>query len=249
MAVTGTADIIYVHAHPARALESAHGGFRYTPAMALFQARRYWLVLVLAMVLGATVGVLTARQYRAPTAVNPGIEGLLWPNPKVLGDFEVTRDDGTLADRSLFLGRWSMVFFGYTHCPDICPITLSVIAGARPQLESVTAPGRFQVVFASVDPGRDDPARISEYVHYFHPGFIGVGGTAAQVQSLTRQFGVAWFVDAPDEAGDYKVDHSASLFVVDPAGRLVAVLGAPHQPQAVIDRFTEVVRFIEGNTG
>ena len=201
------------------------------------------------MVLGAGTGVLTARHFRAAPEPVPDIQGLLWPDPKLIGPFRITRDDGSTTGPELLHGSWSLLFFGYTNCPDICPLTLSVLGQAYPALQAAAAGAKVQVIFVSVDPGRDSTQRIAEYVHYFNPAFIGLGGPEAQLGSLARQFGVAYFSNQPAADGTYAVDHSAAIFVVDPAGRFVGVLSAPHRREQVVARFASMVSFINSRNG
>lgn len=137
-------------------------------------------------------------------------------------------------------GHWTVVFFGFTHCPDICPATLQVMAAARRQLDDLPAEERPAVVMISVDPGRDTPERLAEYVPFFHPEFRGVHVPAEHLQQLTRVFGAAY---AYSPAGDdsYTVDHTASLFLVDPQARVAAVFPTPHTAAGVASDLRRII--------
>ena len=211
--------------------------------------RRHILLLsasVALMATGTAVGLLTARYYR-PQPHGAAIEGLLWPNPKQIGAFEALDESGAPFRADQLRGKWSMLFFGYTHCPDVCPITLAVLHQVRRTLVQDNEPAP-QVLFVTVDPERDPPQRLREYVTWFDKAFKGVGGSAAQVQSLSAQFGIAAIPDRADEKGDYTVEHSASVFLTDPGARLVGVISAPTDAARVIARYRQIRAFIESRT-
>jgi len=137
-------------------------------------------------------------------------------------------------------GHWTVVFFGFTHCPDICPATLQVLAAARRQLDDLPLEERPAVVMVSVDPGRDTPERLAEYVPFFHPEFRGVHVPAENLSELTRVFGAAYAYSAAGE-DSYTVDHTASLFLVDPQARVAAVFPTPHTAAGVADDLRRII--------
>lgn len=168
----------------------------------------------------------------------------MWPNPKQVQAFQAIDHTGKEFGVEQLRGKWSFLFFGYTHCPDICPITLAVLA--RVQQEIDAAGGEpVQTVFVSVDPERDTPGQLARYVQYFDRRFIGLGGTPEQVQGLTAQLGIPFRHDAPSADGSYLVDHSASVFLLDPQGRLLSVFPAPHEAAGIVARFREIRAFME----
>lgn len=179
---------------------------------------RSWplLALLLASVIGAAIGWWGYRQ------LNP-------PQPLQLEQFERPRPVPAVAlvdhrgqpfGREQLLGHWTLLFAGYSYCPDICPTTLAQLAGLYPQLQ-VDLP-QLQVVMLSVDPERDSPARLASYVPAFHPQFVGVSGPHPQLLQLTRAIGLVYaMVDDPAGSDRYLIDHSASLVVIDPLGRAV----------------------------
>ena len=125
-------------------------------------------------------------------------------------------------------GRWSILFFGYTNCPDLCPTTLTTLASMEKDMRSRGAGPVPQVIFVSVDAKRDTPAQLAKYVPYFDPDFIGVTARdQPTIEELARQLGVAVYLTPPKPDGTYTVDHSGAIFVVDPAGRLSAILTGP----------------------
>ena len=192
------------------------------------------------VVLAAVIGVLAAiYQGQEP---EPTVPGLLWPGPKTLGAFSVIDHDNnpfTLAD---LRGKWSLLFFGFTHCPDICPVTLAVMDKTHSRLDQARD---VQFVFVTVDPERDTSERMEQYLTSFNPEFVGLGGSAEQIAGLTGQVGLPYFRDKTQDEDNYLVDHGASLFMIDPLGRLVGIFSAPHDALDVTDRFNRIREFIE----
>ena len=151
--------------------------------------------------------------------------------------FSLSDVDGEPLTEAMFEGRWSLVFFGFTHCPDVCPTTLSVVKGVVERLEEEgeEAP---QVVFVTVDPARDTASRMKRYVAYFNKDFVGVTGQQNALHELTSELGIVVAFTANDEDPDaYTVDHTASLLLVDPERRLRAKLSTPHDVQTIVADF------------
>jgi protein SCO1 len=143
-------------------------------------------------------------------------------------------------------GHWTFMFFGYTHCPDICPTTLtSLNALARRiagQSSTTSAP---QYVFVSIDPERDTPELLAKFVPYFNPDFIGVTGTTAAIDALTKQLSVLYLKMASQSAGGYLMDHSASVLLIDPQGRLHALMSPPFEIANMADDFQKLTQYYE----
>lgn len=206
------------------------------------QSAKMGLVVAGLVVLAAVLGVLAAMHGQQQEA-QPDIPGLLWPEPKALAPFAAVSHENNPFSLTDLQGKWSFLFFGFTHCPDICPVTLAVMDKVHRQLEQAQ---NVQTVFVSVDPERDTPARMEQYVTSFNPEFIGIGGSVEQVASLTGQIGLPYFLDKTENEENYLVDHGASLFLVDPHGRLVAIFSTPHDNRNITDRFNRIRQFIEG---
>lgn len=199
-------------------------------------------VLIGIAALGAGIGSYLARQAEHGSETPPG---LMWPNPKQFPAVTLYNQDGNDVTASDFRGHWSLVFFGFTHCPDICPATLSVLNRVEQQLEEQgITESELRTVFISVDPGRDTPRRLNEYVSYFNEDFIGLSGKPETLSKLTRTLGTVYHVGKPDEQGEYLVDHSASVFLFDPEARLVSVFTTPHEADAIAERFLAIRQFI-----
>jgi protein SCO1/2 len=156
---------------------------------------------------------------------------LVLPDARVITDFRLADHHSqpfTLAD---LRDRWSLIFFGFTHCPDVCPGTLFELQKVKENLEQQlqAETEQPQILFISVDPERDTPAKLEQYLAYFDPGFIGIVAEPAQLQPLTRQLGIAYRVeDHEPGALQYDVAHSASILLTDPQGRLFGIFTPPH---------------------
>ena len=146
-------------------------------------------------------------------------------------DFRLTDHNGqtrTLAD---FRGKVVAVFFGYTHCPDVCPTTLADFAAALQRLGPLAE--RVQVIFVTVDPARDTPDLLRQFVPAFHPSFLGMYTDAASLGRLAREFKVVYQKSSVKAADDYLIDHSAGTYVYDPKGSLRLLMPYGSSPDAI----------------
>lgn len=132
--------------------------------------------------------------------------------------FALQRSDGKAFDNLSLKGQWSLLFIGYTYCPDICPSTLAQLAALYPELKAQIP--NLQVVMLSVDPGRDSRERLAGYVPHFHPEFIAATGPHPQLQPLVSALGLVYSRREGSTPDDYLVDHSASLVLINPSGHL-----------------------------
>ncbi len=145
------------------------------------------------------------------------------PEAPVLSDWDLRSSNGDRFDEFRFAGRWTLVFIGYLTCPDVCPTTMSTLAATREVLGSSMP----DVVFISVDPDRDTPERLASYGTYFDPSIQMTSGSQQQLSHAVGQLGAAW--TGPDADG--AVDHSTSLFLIDPSGHVHSYLLRPHDAE------------------
>lgn len=138
------------------------------------------------------------------------------------GDFVLQSADGPVNSRDL-RGKILLLYFGYTHCPDVCPTSLAAVGQALTALSPEERP-RVQAFMVSLDPERDTPALLKEYTSYFQPGIRGLVGTPAETAVLARAYGVSYFRQKEKGNGDYAVDHTTSTYMVNQEGKLAAVL-------------------------
>lgn len=182
---------------------------------------------VVALVAG---GLLIARFTGEPAYTEEELRAfgfVGYPAPRDIPPFRLQDADGDPFDASRLRGKWSLLFFGYANCPDICPLTMSTLALAEKQLAEAQA-ATFQGVLVSVDPERDTPAALREYVAAFSANFVGVTGEVAAIKAFAESLH-AGFAKAPvqDSALGYLMDHSSHIAVVDPQGRHRGYIGAP----------------------
>ena len=180
-----------------------------------------WLLIVAA--LGAAVaGFFLAAQIGS---AGPRLTSGTWlPLPKAVPAFTLTDTSGHTFSRSDLVGAPALVFFGFTHCPDVCPTTLLKLA----QIRKRAALAHLRVLFVSVDPQRDTPSVLGAYVHAFDPTFEGLTGSAEAIGRIAAAFGVAVNrVQLP--GGDYTMDHSAVVFLINDAAQIAAIFTQPFE--------------------
>jgi protein SCO1/2 len=159
-------------------------------------------------------------------------------------DFTTIDQNGNSFNVDDLYGKWSLIFFGYTHCPDVCPISLTVLEQFYNRVANKDV---IQIIFVTVDPDRDTPARLKEYLEFFDPGFVGLGGTIDQITSLTDQIGIAYLYQLPQSDGNYLVDHTSSIFLFDQQAQLVSIFSAPHSVDEIYSRFSDIQNFLSTN--
>ncbi len=183
--------------------------------------RSSWLVLSLIALCAALAGARLAAgldHAHAPQLVS----GTWLPQPRTVGAVSLIDQSGAPFTAADLRGAPSLMYFGFTNCPDVCPMTLATLA----QVERSGVLAHLRVIFVTVDPARDGPAVLSPYVHAFDPRFIGLTGSQRAIGELASRLGVAYErVNLP--GGDYTIDHSPVAFLLDGAGRVVAVFTAP----------------------
>jgi len=161
-------------------------------------------------------------------------------------DFRLTDQHGRTVTQAVMQGKWTVLFFGYTHCPDYCPTTLAALRSALHRLEheDPQLADRIQVIFVSLDPFRDTPALLNDYIAYFDPHFIAATGSPAELQRLSRLMGIHYdYIDTATGAstgdilhaprGDYAVDHTGDFYVFDAHARLLEWMAPPHTARRI----------------
>lgn len=156
--------------------------------------------------------------------------GVLLEEPRPVRDFELLDEDAEPFGREQLEGRWTAIFPGFTNCPDICPTTLGVLRTAYETLGDRA--DNWQVVFLSVDPERDRPEALREYVGYFSKDFKALTGDKDTIGQLAADLSVAYQY-TPNEDGGYTVDHTAAIVLLDPQGRVAGFLQPPYRPDSL----------------
>jgi protein SCO1/2 len=183
------------------------------------------LVAIVALIMGLTVQrVLLNKGAGDQTAmIDAGI--ILLPKSRTLPDLNMTDQDGAPVAVDELKGQWTLLFFGYTFCPDICPTTLAQIRQVRSELSAQDA-GRLRVVLVSVDPNRDTPQRLKEYLGFFDKQYVGLTAPVADIQKLANAVSVP-FIPADTSKPNYTVDHSGNLALLGPDGTQRGFIRAP----------------------
>lgn len=160
---------------------------------------------------------------------------------KTVPDFQLLDVNAENIDQTVFDDKWSIVFFGYTHCPDVCPITLQIMKNVTSKVAEKN--GEMpQIVFVSVDPVRDTSEVMKNYISFFNEEFIGITGELKDVHTMTRSLGiVASFTANKDDPENYLVDHTASLLLIDPQRRLRAKISPPHVAETIAEDYLMMI--------
>jgi len=208
------------------------------------QYKYLWLLLILCMGLG--VGVMQGVKYFSASSVSPVLKtAQLLPLKKSLPDFSLENSRGDIVDKRVLETKWSLILFGFTSCPDVCPMELQKLSRVLTMADNPL----LQVVFVSVDPERDTAEKLVDYVKFFHAGIVGVRGTHRELASLAHFFGAIYDrtaivdnnllsipagADMPTNiASDYSVSHSLRLFIINPAGEYIGSFAPPYEPDAI----------------
>lgn len=179
------------------------------------------LILLVVIILGlAVAGVMAWKADLFRPAPPPSDIG---------GPFQLTDQNGRAVDQDVLKGKWDAVFFGFTYCPDLCPTTLHELSTARGLLGDDAK--KFRIVFVSVDPGRDNPKQMKDYLgaQGLPADTLGLTGTPAQVAQVAKAYKV--FYQKVGTGPDYEINHTGVIYLMDPKGRFVSALGPAMSPQ------------------
>ena len=185
------------------------------------------LFIAAVAVIAIATGTWLSFNIASPTQ-QPNVATLL-PGGNELPLFSLLDHDGNAIDQTVFTGYWDLVFFGFTHCPDICPLTLQVLSDARQRLANEGIEPLPRIVLVSVDPERDKPEQLARYIGYFGDGNLGITGELEEIRKLTNGLGIWFEKSGADE--NYTVDHAAAVLVIDPDGQFRALFSAPHKAE------------------
>ncbi len=204
--------------------------------------RASWILLACVAVCAAAAGMWVAHELGPP--VPRLVSGTWLPQPRNVGPIALVDGTGAPFTQARLLGAPSLLYFGFTHCPDVCPTTLVKLAQVR---RSGAVPD-LRVIFVTVDPARDSPQLLGAYVRAFDPHFIGLTGSQQAIGSLAARLGVAFQrIDLP--GGDYTMDHTAVVFLLDAGGRIVAVFTAPFDAARLTQDLRRAAGFLATDPG
>ena len=188
------------------------------------------LISILAVISITLVGIAFRRPTQGAAASELGHE--------IGGKFALIADNGKPFTDADLKGTWHLVFFGYTHCPDICPTALNDLSLALDRLG--TAKSQIEIVFVSVDPQRDTPAVLKSYIESFGGPIVGLTGTADAVAEAAKDYHV-FYAKHPTADGGYEMDHSAVIYLMDPQGRFTATFGPDDTPDTMATRLRRLL--------
>jgi protein SCO1/2 len=204
--------------------------------------------LVLFGAIGVAVAAAVAAWFLVPRQPpEPFIEvaqdAYVLAAPETIVPFKLVTHDGKPFDNAALKGRWSFLFFGFTHCPDVCPTTLAIfneVSRALREKPGGAADVRF--VMVSVDPERDTPQALAKYVAAFNAEFVGVTGEANEIRQLSDSLGVKYAKVPGATPASYHMDHSSSVLLADPQGRFRGVFAPPLDAKNMTQGFLEIRR-------
>ena len=212
------------------------------------KSKNWPLVIVgLAVMVAGALVAHYALEPRQSTSLPQDLQATYLPQGKPISGLSLKDHNQAAFDESRFQGKWSFLFFGFTNCPDICPTTMLVMKSVWNKLpETAKQSPSPQMIFVSVDPQRDTLDKLQKYVTYYHPDFLGVTGELDQIDVLTKQFGVLYGYEDPTQDGNYTVNHSSQILLVDPQGNLRAVFSSPHLTDEIVKGFVSIRGYYKG---
>jgi len=191
------------------------------------------LVALVALVMGLTFNKIMSGKGQVDTTslIDAGI--ILLPQSRQLPEIKMTNLDGHTVQLDELNDKWSLLFFGYTFCPDICPTTLAQLRQIKSELPQA-AQDKLQIVLVSVDPNRDTPQQLKQYLGYFDPTFVGLTpGSVDELQTLANAVSIP-FIPADTSKPNYTVDHSGNLALIGPDGTQRGFIRAPFNTQKMV---------------
>jgi protein SCO1/2 len=201
-------------------------------------------VVLLAVLLGLWFGAdWYGHRSAGPSSMTAQLQaGTALPRPKPLAHFVMTDQDGQEMTEVSLRGKWTFTAIGFTTCHDICPVTMATFAALQRQISAVAGGAVPQFLLFSADPGRDTPEKLAQFVRQFHPDFLGATGSDEAMKAMARDLGGLYMrVNDPKSTDGYTMDHSASIYLINPQGQLVAIFSTPHNPALIAQDFMALV--------
>ena len=201
------------------------------------------ILFVVVALISIFIGLYVQTAERRPAELPEFSNTILLPKPRALSDFEFTshlQQEFTKAD---LLGKWSLLFFGFTNCPDICPTTLQTLSQTKQELAASDAWQNLQVVMVSVDPERDTVERLAKYVPWFDEEFIGITAPVEQTKAFAKQMNVPFIKANVQSEQRYEVDHYAGIILVNPLGEYAGVISAPHTKDDLVADISKLLNY------
>ncbi|MDJ0832633.1 MAG: SCO family protein [Gammaproteobacteria bacterium] len=199
-------------------------------------------LLPMIAVLALTLGVASAVWLLRPQPIQLQAATWLGEQAKPLPTFALTDHNNQAFTNDSIRDKWHLLFFGYTHCPDICPDTMQTMANMLQQIDNPQLQEKLQLVFVSVDPERDDLERMKTYVTYFHPDILSASADINEVTRLTDALGIHHRINRIGDEQDYLVEHSGALVLLTPQAHFGGVFMAPHDSGKIAHDLTALIQ-------
>lgn len=196
-----------------------------------------FVLVFIVIVVGGFVYAIVKPHPLSDTALRAN-NAFMFDAARDIGDFALTDDNNETFTPADLHGKWSLLFFGFTYCPDICPTTMAQLNQFYKELDKKYV-GDTQIIMVSVDPGRDDAAKLHEYVRFFNPQFRGVTGEFMALQKFATSLNVP-FAKVPGGGENYQVEHSGNVAIINPQGHYVGFLKAPHELAKLMTNYRSI---------
>ncbi|WP_171909826.1 SCO family protein [Aquisalimonas asiatica] len=204
----------------------------------------FMLIAILAAGAALVGGMYAANTLVSPATLDDGdLSATYLENSREITDFQLVDHSGEPFDNTSLQGQWTLMFFGFTHCPDICPMTLAELSRVHTMLEDEGMGENVRTVFVTVDPQRDTQERLEAYVTNFRDDFRGITGDLDDIDVLARDMGIAHIRHDDNGDANYMVDHGASVLLVNPEGRFQAMFGSPHRAPEIAEDLRAIIEF------
>ena len=199
-------------------------------------------LVIATMVVAMGLGIALSLVWLKPKPVE--LQAMTWLGQQAipLPPFELKGHNNQAFTHETLKGKWHLLFFGFTNCPDICPESLQMLTNMVNTIDQPSVIDKIQVAFISVDPDRDDLEKIKSYVTYFNPEFLGATGDYDEINKLTDAVGILHYISKSGDTDDYDVAHSGSLILINKEGRFAGVFSSPHDSQKIAQDLTTIIQ-------
>jgi protein SCO1/2 len=201
------------------------------------------LIMFVILVIAGIAGYMASKAFYQENTESVDFQSLLlYPEQKNFSGFILIDKDKNKITNDSFKESWTLLFFGYTHCPDVCPTTLSELQKTFKILDKNNLKSMPNVLFVSVDSQRDTPDLLREYIHFFNQDFNAATADKGNILSIASQIGVAYHIGDPKEGqSNYDVDHTAAVFLINPEAKLFGIFRSPHDASKIAADLTSLI--------
>lgn len=200
------------------------------------------LLIVIVLLISGIAGLLAYQQLHTTEAKQKFQSLLVFPQQKSFSGFNLLDKNNKQLTIKDFSRHWTLLFFGYTHCPDVCPTTLTELQKAFKMLKGNNLKQMPQVLFVSVDGERDNPQTLNQYIQFFNPNFNAATADDANILSITSQVGAAYHIESHEKNNiNYNVDHTAAVFLISPEQKLYGLFRSPHDAAKIAKDLTQLI--------